>query len=146
MWNMNRWDEQQATRWAKTNKDDTIWKGGGKRLSLTRGWGQDGHIHEYVNSYFYTSMYKMYMVLIHMKRKDWDVTSHLYNSLIVLDYLSLYSLYNSLFMLDYLFSRTDNLFPCLIVFFRQVKNKSWLSWVYSWIQHRSEKVSTRIIW
>ncbi len=47
---------------------------------------------------------KVYIVVIQMKRKDWDVTSHLYNSLMVLDYLSLYNLYNSLFMLDFLFS------------------------------------------
>jgi hypothetical protein len=49
-------------------------------------------------------MYKVYIVVIHMKRKDWDVTSHLYNLLIMLDYLSLYNLYNSWFMLDFLFS------------------------------------------
>jgi hypothetical protein len=51
-----------------------------------------------------SSMYKVYIVVNHVKRKDWDVTSHLYNLLIVLDYSSLYNLYDSLFMLDYFFS------------------------------------------
>ncbi len=43
---MSRWDEQQATGWAKTNKEDTIWKKAGKGLSQTRGRGRDGHIRE----------------------------------------------------------------------------------------------------
>jgi hypothetical protein len=65
-----------------------------------------------------SSMYKVYVDVIHMKRKDWDVLSSLYNSLLVLDYLFLYNLYDSLFMLDYLFSlEPDNLFSCLIVYF-----------------------------
>jgi hypothetical protein len=51
-----------------------------------------------------SSMYKVYIAIFHMKRKDWDVTSQLYNLLFVLDYSSLYNLYDSLFMLDYLFS------------------------------------------
>jgi hypothetical protein len=65
-----------------------------------------------------SSMYKVYTDVIHMKRKDWDVMNHLYNSLLILDYLSLYSLYDSSFVLDYLFSlEPDNLFPHLIVYF-----------------------------
>ncbi len=44
--NMNCWDKQQAAGWAKTNKVDTRQVQARKRLSLTRGRGQDGHIRE----------------------------------------------------------------------------------------------------
>ncbi len=44
MFNMNRWDKQQAAGWAKTNKEDTIQKRAGKGLSLTQGRGQNGRI------------------------------------------------------------------------------------------------------
>jgi hypothetical protein len=43
---MNRWDEQQAAGWAKTNKDDTIWKRASRGFSLTRGQGQNERIRE----------------------------------------------------------------------------------------------------
>jgi hypothetical protein len=43
---MFRWDEQQAARWAKINKEDTKWKRVGSGLSQTRGPGQDGRIRE----------------------------------------------------------------------------------------------------
>ncbi len=43
---MTCWDKYQATGWPKTNKEDTLWNRAGKRLSLTRGRGQDGRIHE----------------------------------------------------------------------------------------------------
>ncbi len=43
---MNCLNKQQAAGWAKTNTKDTIWKRAGKRLSLTRGPGLDGCIHE----------------------------------------------------------------------------------------------------
>ncbi len=41
---MNRWNKQQAAEWARTNREDTIWKGVGKRLRLTQGQGHNGHI------------------------------------------------------------------------------------------------------
>jgi hypothetical protein len=44
--NMNRWNKQQAVGWAKTNKEDKICKGVGKRLSITRGRDQNGRIPE----------------------------------------------------------------------------------------------------
>ncbi len=49
-------------------------------------------------------MYKVHVVVSRTERKDWDVASHLYSLLIMLDYLPLCSLYISLFILDYLFS------------------------------------------
>ncbi len=62
-------------------------------------------------------MYEVYIDVIHMKRKDWDVVSYLYNSFLVLDYLFLYNLiYCS--CLSILFSlEPDNLFSRLIVYF-----------------------------
>jgi hypothetical protein len=36
-----------------------------------------------------SSMYEVYIVVVGMKRKDWNVTSHLCNSSIMLDYLYL---------------------------------------------------------
>jgi hypothetical protein len=82
-------------------------------------------------------MYKVYIVVICQKIKDWDVTSRLCNSLIMLDYLSLCSLYNA----DYLFSLEPIMRPHAWLFiFLQVKNKPWLPWVYSWIWHHREQV------
>ncbi len=43
---MKGWNKQQAAGWAKANTEDTIWKRASKRLSLTRGQGQDGRIRE----------------------------------------------------------------------------------------------------
>jgi hypothetical protein len=44
VWNMNHWDKQQVTGWAKTNKLGArqVWAREG--LSLTLGRGQDGRI------------------------------------------------------------------------------------------------------
>jgi hypothetical protein len=71
---MNRWDEQHVAGWAKTNTEETIWKRFGKRLSLTRGRGQDGHLRG-ASRDSRSSMYKVYIDVIHMKRKDWDVVN-----------------------------------------------------------------------
>jgi hypothetical protein len=39
---MNRWNKQQDTWWAMTNKKDMyMWKGTGKRFSLTQERGHD---------------------------------------------------------------------------------------------------------
>ncbi len=46
VWNMNRWDKQQAAGWAKTNKVDTRYERVRKGHSLMWGRGQDGHIPE----------------------------------------------------------------------------------------------------
>jgi hypothetical protein len=43
---MNSWDEQQAAGWAKTNKEDTVWKRFSKGLSLAQGQDQDRRIRE----------------------------------------------------------------------------------------------------
>jgi hypothetical protein len=43
---MNRWNKQQAVGWAKTNKEDKIWKGVGNRLDLTQGQDQNEPIRE----------------------------------------------------------------------------------------------------
>jgi hypothetical protein len=65
-----------------------------------------------------SSMYKVYTDVIHKERKDWEVVSYLFNSLLVLDYLFLHNLYDSLFLLDYSFSlEPDNSFSRLIVYF-----------------------------
>jgi hypothetical protein len=47
----------------------------------------------------HSSMYKVYKNVIHMKRKDWDVVSYLFNSLFMLDFtqcscLTIYFSYN----------------------------------------------------
>ncbi len=46
MWNMNCWDKQQATGWAKINKLDTRSVCAREGLSLAQGRGQDELIRE----------------------------------------------------------------------------------------------------
>jgi hypothetical protein len=65
---MNRWNKQQAAGWAKTKTEDTFWKRVGKRLSLTPGQGQDGHIHEVLQEDSRSSMYKVYDNVIQMRK------------------------------------------------------------------------------
>jgi hypothetical protein len=77
---MSRWDKQSAAGWAKTNIEDSIWKRVGKRLSLTRGWARMG-----IFARCFKGMYKVYMNVIHMKRKDWGIVNYLCNSLFMLD-------------------------------------------------------------
>jgi hypothetical protein len=52
------------------------------RWTYSQGASRDSH----------SSMYKVYIVVIHVKRKDWDVISHLYNLVIMLDLVSLQSI------------------------------------------------------
>ncbi len=70
VWNMNRWDKQQDTGWAKkqTRKIQYMWKRAGKRFSLTRGRGQDGCIREVLQESSCSSMYKVYDNV-----KNWNV-------------------------------------------------------------------------
>jgi hypothetical protein len=64
------------------------------RWTYSRGASRSSH----------SSMYEVYIVVIRVRRKDWNVTSLLFNSSIMLDYSYLCSLYNSLFLFDYLSS------------------------------------------
>ncbi len=64
------------------------------RWTYSRGASRSSH----------SSMYEVYIVVIRVRRKDWNVTSLLYNSSVMLDYSYLCSLYNSLFLFDYLSS------------------------------------------
>ncbi len=62
--------EQTARYWVGQDKQRRyIWKRDGKRLNLTRGRGQDGHIREVLHESSRSSMYKVYDNVICMKKK-----------------------------------------------------------------------------
>jgi hypothetical protein len=62
--------EQTARYWLGQDKQRRyMWKRVGKRLSLTRGRGQDGRICKVPKENSHSSMYKIYNNVIHMKRR-----------------------------------------------------------------------------
>jgi hypothetical protein len=62
---------QTARYWVGQDKQGRyMWKKTGKRFSLTRGRGHDGHIHEVLQEDNRSSMYKVYDYVIHVREKE----------------------------------------------------------------------------
>jgi hypothetical protein len=61
---MNRWNKQQDTGWARTNKKGTCGREPAWRFSLTQERGYDRHIREVLQEDSHSSMYKVYDYMI----------------------------------------------------------------------------------
>jgi hypothetical protein len=94
-----------ARYWVGQNKQRRyMWKRVGKKLSLTRGRGQDGRIREVLQESSRSSMYKsiQYCNVIHIKEEgNWDVAGCLPNirlCMIVLPMITYHSALTEFFL------------------------------------------------
>ncbi len=123
---------QTARRWVGQSEQEYTWGWRtSKKFSLTLDWGQEGCIREALWEDWCSSMYITTVVQMPVWQEPAQISIVLfvcYYDYLALHYLSvivivLYSWYGC---------RTD------YSLFSQVKNKPWLSWVYSWIRYCHE--------
>jgi hypothetical protein len=120
-WNMSRWSKQQDTGWAKNKQEEYSWRRAA-RVS----------VQTWIEAMKDVSARCSKKMAVQVRTKLW-----LYKCATE---RNCHELYITLSVLDYNCSCSQVKFAILIdVYFSQVENKPWLSWVYSWIRHRHEQ-------
>ncbi len=118
------WNKQQDTEWARTDKEDTY----GRRLAR-------GSVHLWIEAMQDVFARCFKQMAVQVCTKLWLYSIIIPVEVVVKNYCSILPVYN------YNCPCTYTWFAVLIdVYFSQVKNKPWLRWVYSWIQHRCEQL------